>query len=250
MIHPALKVAAVAAVLVATVVSTAPAQLVGRGFSFRRPSAALTLRGGYALASAGSDVFSFSTEQLTIDRADFSSGALGGDVSVWVSSRVDLSLSVMYSGRNLPSEFRDWVDQDDLPIEQNTRFVRVPVSASLRWYLTPRGRSIGRLAWIPARYSLYVGAGGGLMWYKYEQSGDFVDFETLQVFFDRFASTGTAPMIQGLAGLEYTINPVLALSTEVRYQRAEARLGRDFVGFDRIDLSGVTATLGLTLRTF
>ena len=51
------------------------------------------------------------------------------------------------------SEFRHWLDNNDLPIQQTTEFQRVPLTASLKMYLGPPGRSIGRFAWIPKRFA-------------------------------------------------------------------------------------------------
>jgi hypothetical protein len=40
----------------------------------------------------------------------------------------------------------------------------------------------------------------------------------------------------------------VGLVGEARYDRAHARMSSDFVGFDRIDLSGLSATMGLMYR--
>jgi hypothetical protein len=40
----------------------------------------------------------------------------------------------------------------------------------------------------------------------------------------------------------------MGLVTEARYERARAPMSSDFVGFDRIDLSGFTLSTGLHLR--
>ena len=227
---------------------SAQAQRTGDGFMFGEPRGSLTVRGGFAHANAGSDIFSFTTSRLTIDRRDFSGRSAGGDVALRIAHRLDLAVSGSWSGRTTKSEFRDWVDQDDLPIRQTTFFARVPVTAGLRAYLLPRGRAIGRYAWIPARFTAYVGGGVGVMWYQFRQRGDFVHFETLAVFPDRFESRGLTPTAQGLAGVELTITPRFALTAEGRYSMAKAGLSNDFDGFDRIDLSGPSATLGVTAR--
>jgi hypothetical protein len=228
----------------------AQAQSSGDGFLFHPPGAALTLHGGYAHANAGSDIFSFATENLTLGKGDFSGFDAGLDLAIALSSRVDLSLGVDYTGRVAGSESRDYVGTDDLPITQNTRFQRVPVTASVKAYLTPRGRSIGSFAWIPSDLAPYVGAGGGAMWYRFSQSGEFVDVETddLEIFYNTLESSGWTPMAQGIIGADLTLTPRLALTGEARYSWAKARLSDQFVGFDRIDLSGPSATLGLTVR--
>jgi hypothetical protein len=220
----------------------------GDGFLFREPVASLTLRGGFDRASAGSDLFSFVTDQLTLSRGDFSALSLGADLSFHVTPRVDLALGASYAGTTTASEFRDFVDQDDLPIEQQTTLRRVPITATVKAYLAPRGRSIGRFAWVPARYAPYVGVGGGAMWSRFRQEGDFVDFQTNGVFRDLLTSSQWTPTAHGVAGIDYSLSPRFALTGEGRYSWAKADLSDDFADFDPIDLSGVSATVGLSVR--
>jgi hypothetical protein len=224
------------------------AQGTGDGFLFRAPSGTIALRGGFDHASANSEVFKFVTDQLTVNRREFSSAALVFDVAYKVKPRVDAVFSVATSKSTMPSEFRGWLDNNDRPIEQTTEFQRVPVSAAIKAYLGRPGRSIGHFAWIPARYAPYAGAGGGVMWYRFGQEGDFIGFQTLKVFPDRFDSDGWTPTAHAFGGVEVSLTPRLAITTEGRYQWARASLSRDFSGFDQIDLSGFTITSGILLR--
>jgi hypothetical protein len=224
------------------------AQNTGNGFLFKEPIISVSLSGGLASPHAGSDVFSFITDQLTISRGDFRSVILGADVSVRVTPRIDLVFGSRYAGTSKLSEFRHFVDDNDLPIEQTTSFARVPVTASIKTYLAPRGRSIGHFAWVPARYMPFVGIGGGAMWYQLKQNGDFIDFKTNSVFTDTFSSSGWAPTAHALAGLDVALSPHLGLTGEGRYSFAKGDLSSDFSGFNRIDLSGLSATVGVYAR--
>ena len=238
------------AALAATLLVATPtdAQQAGDGFLFRPPAGALTVRGGFNYARAGSDIFSFATSQLTLRPRDFSALNLGTDASVRMTPRVEVVFGWSFSSSSSPSEFRDWVDNHDRPIEQTTTFVRAPLTLSVKAYFKQPGRSVGRFAWIPARYAPYVGFGGGTMWYSFHQEGDFIDFTTTRVFHDRFASSGWTPMAQGFAGTDVSLSPHFALTADARYQWARATMKRDFSGFDRIDLSGVALTAGIAIR--
>jgi hypothetical protein len=161
---------------------------------------------------------------------------------------VEVGLDVSYANSNTRSEFRDWVDQDDLPIEQNTRLSWVPVTATVKAYLWERGRRISQLAWIPGKWSPFIGVGGGRVYYTFKQNGDFVDFETLEIFTDTFRSSGNSGIFHVLAGAEWSLSPRFYLTGEGRYSWAEADMDSDFVGFDPIDLSGFQGTVGLALR--
>ena len=224
------------------------AQRSGDGYLFHEPGARLTVRGGYDHANAGSDVFAQAVDALTINKRDFSGLTVGGEASFSLASRLDLSVDVSFSRVSKGSEFRKFIDNNDKPIEQTTRFQRVPVTANLRFYLTEPGRSIGKLAWIPNKVVPWVGAGGGMMWYRFRQQGDFVDFRTSNVFRSDFDSSNLTGTLQGMGGADISLSPRMALRADARYVYAKAQLSRAFSGFDSIDLSGVQGTLGLTYR--
>ena len=247
--HFAIALTAVmTAITIAARPITAQVQQSGHGFLFREPRATLTLRLGWNAANARSDLFSFATEQLTLDRNDFSSLGFDADLAVRIRPRTRLVVSLSMSGSEKDSEFRDYLDNNDLPIEQTTSFLRMPVTVGLRQYLTMPGQSIGRLAWIPSRVAPYVGAGAGVMFYQFEQTGDFIDFETMEVFADHFTSEKFTPTANVLAGLDYSLSARFGLTTEARYVWARGALSRDFSGFHRLDLSGLSTSVGLTIR--
>jgi hypothetical protein len=229
-------------------VNQAPAQSTGHGFLFGRPGAIFTLHGGFGQPNANSDVFTFVTDQLTLSDGDFAGFAGGAGILIPVAEQVDLSLSATYMGRSTGSEFRDWVDNDDLPIEQRTDLIRVPLLAGARYYVLPRGKSIGNLAWVPSRVSAHVGAAGGTTWYRFRQVGDFVDFEDNAIFFDELLSDGWTPAGQLSAGLDVSVTTRLGLTAEASHLWSRATLSRDFEQFDPIDLSGFSVLVGISLR--
>jgi opacity protein-like surface antigen len=237
-----------AALLALGVALPAGAQVAGDGFLFHRPYARVAVRGGYAIASAGSDLFDFTTEQLTLSKHDFSGLSLGANVGFGLSDRIDLVLDAGFSRTSKRSEFRDLVDNNRLPIEQRTTFERVPLTANIKYYLSPPGQAIGTAAWIPARLTPWIGAGAGAMRYRFKQEGDFVDFNTNAVFASTFDSAEWTPVVQGMAGVDFSLTPMIALTTEARYLYGKGELSRDFGGFDKIDLSGVSASVGLSFR--
>ncbi len=221
----------------------------GDGFLFKVPVVSVGFRTGYALPNAGSDLFAHTQEQLTIESNDFGGGYYGGELAVRLSPRLDIALGVGYSSSTIASEFRDWVDTDDLPIEQVTEFSTTPVTLSAKYYLTDRGRTIGRFAWVPSTVNAYAGGGLGFTYYRFDQVGDFVDFETLDIFASHFESTGTGFQVHTLAGLDVSINKNVYLTGEGRYLWAEAGIDEgSFQGFDDVDLSGFQFTVGISAR--
>jgi hypothetical protein len=153
----------------------ARAQESGDGFLFRAPRGDVSIRGGFNHAAAGSDLFSFTTSQLTLTTHDFSSLTFATDVDVVLTARLDARFGFGFSQSTTPSEFRDFVDNNRQPIQQSTEFQRLPLTGSIKAYLSKPGRSIGHFAWIPSRYAPFVGGGGGIMC-TLRQAGDFIDF--------------------------------------------------------------------------
>lgn len=240
------RAAAAAAALL--LVFATPAAGQHADFLFRRPTVTAVLRGGWAAPRARSEIFDQVVEDLTVERSDFKGGAVELEAGARVNERWDVTLGAGYSRGGVRSEFRDFVEDNDLPIEQTTTLQRGPLELGAKLYLKDRGRSISRYAWVPYPWAPYVGAGFGAMLYRFEQEGDFVDYETNEIFTADFRSTGAAPMGHVAAGAEFTLGPRMLATGEGRYQWARADMGRDFRDFDPIDLSGFQLTVGLGVR--
>jgi hypothetical protein len=238
----------VLSVVCLSVATRAQAQAGGNGFLFRAPVGEVSFRGGFDRAIAGSDIFALTVKQLTLSQRDFSSPTFTTDVDYVLTARLDARFSFGVSQSTTPSSFRNFVDNNRREIQQTTGFMRVPVTASIKAYLSNPGRSVGHFAWIPSRYAPYVGAGGGAMWYRFRQEGDFIDFATSKVFTDAFMSQGWTPTAQAFVGTDVSLNPRFAVTAEGRYQWARSRLSTDFSQFQPIDLSGFALTAGLSIR--
>jgi hypothetical protein len=165
---------------------------------------------------------------------------------------VQIEQAKRFSNRALPmadAELAIFEDTDDQPIEQTMRFERVPIMANVRLSLRSRGRQIGRLAWVPTRVVPWLCAGAGPMWYRFRQEGDFVNSETNIIRTDNLDSQGWTTTAHALAGLDYSLSPRFAITGEGRYDWGEARLDDlVFEGFEPIDLSGLSATVGIQFR--
>jgi hypothetical protein len=236
------------ACILAGAAPVARAQSASADFLFGAPAGSLTLRGGWAVARAKSDLFAFTTQQLTLNRRDFSAPLGDVDLAFFVRPRTQVVGSAGVAWRSKRSEFRDYIDNNDLPIEQSTTFVRAPFTVGVKQYLTSPGRSIGRFAWIPSRFTPYIGAGGGAMYYRFRQSGDFIDYKTLDVFPSSFNSDGWATTAYAQAGADYSLTARFALTGEARYLWSKGPLSSDFSGFENLDLSGLSTSVGVAVR--
>jgi hypothetical protein len=230
------------------------AQGAGNGYLFGEPVGQVRLRGGYAFATAGGDLFAEMTKNLTLDKSDFSGPTFGAEVAFRLSPRLDLTFDGAYASVSRNSEYRDLTETDlngnEVPIRQSTSFRRVPLTANIRMYLGDRGRSVGRLAWIPSTIVPWIGAGAGMTWYRFRQAGDFVTLSdpNLPIRTDNLETSGWGPALQGMGGVDLTLTPRIALTGDARYLWSRATPGDSYEGFDEIDLSGVSVALGLTFR--
>jgi hypothetical protein len=241
--------AVLVSVLAAGLSKPAIAQRAGSpDFLFRPPAATLTFFGALSAPSAGSDLYGFSFDELTLDRKDLRTVAHGADLAIRLSPRTEGVIGFAFGRSEQRSSFRDYVDLDDQEIEQTTVLTRVPVGVSVRYYLTPRGEAIGSRAWIPARFTPWVGVGGGVMQYRFAQYGEFINFDNFDVFRARYTTRGWAPFAQGSLGAGWSLTRTFELTGELRYVRASGENGADFEGFDPIDLSAVATSVGLTVR--
>jgi hypothetical protein len=229
-------------------------------FLFERPRGALSLRIGGLFPRAGSDIFSFSERELTLKHSDFYTPLMGAGFAFRVASQVDLLFDAAYSRSSTLSEYRAYLDNNDRPIQQWTRFIQLPLTAGFRAYLTPRGRQIGHFAWVPRKVTPFVGAAAGFVWHRFTQTGDFVDTQSanLDVFTDTYTSQHWSPTAQLLGGTDMALGRHTALTVEARYGFASAHMGADFEcapgsastcqSFQPIDLAGLQTTVGFSWR--
>lgn len=233
----------------------APAEsLAQEGFLFYEPRVTLSVRAGHHMASAESDLYDELFELLTLDRGDFAGFTLMGDLGVRLTSRLDIVGSIGWITSEARSESRTHVGADDAPILQTTTLRRMPLSATLKYYPLDRGRSISSHAWIPARFTPYVGVGVGTTQYELQQEGEFVNYATCDeqnacdISLLILESEGWGRTLHVAGGADYWLTSRLGVTADVRYQWGSAEPRASYDGFDSIDLGGLQGTVGLSVR--
>jgi hypothetical protein len=229
--------------------SGAQAPSASPDFMLQQPRATIGVRGNWVFASAGSDIYDFVTDLLTIEKSSFNTAAVGGEASWNIKPRLDVSLGLEYSNHGIDSEYRDRVEQHPdgttTAIVQNTSLQHSNLHVSAKFALLPRGRRISQLAWIPSSFIPYVGGGAGISHYSFKQDGDFVDFADDHIYPDSYRSEGFTPSLHVFGGTDVQVYKRTFLSLEGRYMWAKAPLGPDFIGFEPIDLGGFRLSAGL-----
>ena len=224
-------------------------QSEGNGFLFHQPQGSFTVRMGLSRPNAMGDPFSDFGRDMTLSRSSYAGFDVAGDLAFTVAPRLDVVFSAGWAGSQSPSELRHWLDANNQPIRQTTTFQRVPLTVSLKYYLRAPGRSVGRFAWVPTPGVVpYVGAGGGLMYSRLHQWGDYVDPTDSTIYSDGLASESWTGTVHVFAGAEMPLGPRFVVRGEARYVYAKTPLGPDFSGFGNMDLSGFSVTFGMGVR--
>lgn len=184
------------------------------------------------------DVLLNNLEFLDFNFRDFNGPTAGAEWLVALGDKVDAGLGIGISSRTVPSADADFRNSNGRLIEQDLRLRIVPFTATLRWL--PLGH---RDAFVP-----YIGAGVGVMRWRYTETGEFVDLDDGSIFRGSFVGTGaaTGPVILG--GARFPVGSV-DIGGEIRYQSAVGDLPADqgFAG-SRIDLGGFSYLVTFNVR--
>jgi hypothetical protein len=208
-------------------------------FPIEASASGVELRIGGMLPRANSILFDDDVTLYQVRKRDFA-GAFGGiEVTKSLWSNVEIGLSVDGYGREIPTSYRDFTRPSGREIEQTIKFQMIPTTAIVRLLPSGRYRSL----------TPYVGVGAAAVYWKYEEFGDFIDFNKAgkPVVPDSFKSTGTTAALVVNAGLRYRINPDLQVTADFRNFWGGQRMGEDF-GANRIDVSGAAVTIGVRLN--
>lgn len=187
------------------------------------------------------DVLNQSRNVLAFDVADFNGAAVGAEWLVALGGYVEAGAGIGFSRRTVDSVYERFTDRDGSEIEQQLRLRIIPVAFTVR--VLPLGQT--------SPVQPYFGAGLGLFNWRYSESGEFVDFQRGNAIFrEQYVASGseTGPIVLG--GLRIA-GDAMSGGFEIRYQGADAPLGRPFSSLQpdpRIDLGGWTYQLTVGWR--
>jgi hypothetical protein len=189
-------------------------------------------------ARAQGDVLNENLTFLTFDLSEFNGASVGAEWLMPFGEYVEGGIGISFSRRTVASVYTDYIDDDGTEIDQDLRLRLVPLAFTIR--LTPLGRA--------SVVQPYVGAGLGIVNWRYSESGEFVDFGAGgMIFRDQFVANGSqvGPVVVG--GIRFGSDTVSA-GGEVRYHAAEADLDEGLFAGPRIDLGGWTYNVTVGYR--
>jgi hypothetical protein len=189
-------------------------------------------------ARVDGDVLNENRTFLTFDVDEFNGASIGGEWLMPFGDYVEGGIGISFSRRTVASVYTDYIDDDGTEIDQDLRLRLVPIAFTVR--LTPLGRS--------SVVQPYIGAGLGIINWRYSEAGEFVDFNQGGIIFiDQFVANGNAagPVVVG--GVRF-VGDALSAGGELRYHAADAELDDSIFAGPRIDLGGWTYNFTLGVR--
>ncbi|HEY3381484.1 MAG TPA: outer membrane beta-barrel protein [Vicinamibacterales bacterium] len=183
-----------------------------------------------------SDLGALYGDALMFNIKDFNNATIGAEWLVSMGTFLEVGVGAGYYASTAPSVYRDVTNSDGSEIQQDLRLRIIPVSATLRFL--PTGRR--------APVQPYVGIGVGVLSWRYSETGEFVDSAS-NIFRANYVDSGTAVGPVVVAGIRFPLGHNFAFGGELRYQKADAPLSKDFLG-SRVDLGGMNYSANFILR--
>ncbi len=176
---------------------------------------------------------------FAFDLEQFNSVSVGADWLLGAGDYMELGFGIAFTQQTVPSVYLDYVDYDGYEIPQDFKLRITPLTSTARFF--PFGR---RSALQP-----YAGMGVGYFNWRYSEVGDFIDFDTSDIFRDTYVATGNDVGLVYLAGLRLHAGDAFGVGVELRYQDVSGEVGID-QGFldERIDLGGLTSSVTFNFR--
>jgi hypothetical protein len=181
---------------------------------------------------------------LAFNLSDFNTVTFGGEYLVGLGNYLDAGLGLGFAHSSVPSVYRSQINSDGSEIEQTLKLRVIPFTATIRFLPLGHHSSV----------EPYIGAGVGVLNWRYTESGEWVDPTDNSIFRQTFEGSGSevGPLILG--GIRVPLDKV-ALGFELRHQSAEGKLPTD-QGFatstpnavPTIDLGGFSYLFSVNFR--
>jgi hypothetical protein len=224
-----------------------------------------SVRLGYFIPRAQSDLWQIEFENMTFTKSNFQTAVLGFSYEHFLTRELSLVIGFDSYSKIERGDYRDYVGisftdgdfafpsvyQEDFIISHQLSVSILPIQVSLK--LTPFGR---KSSFIP-----YIGGGVSMYIFSVKLQGDMVDFSVDDLIYedpdygsvnyypvylaDARAETRFAFGFQGFAGFMIPLASRIAIEAEFKYSYGKGSLGRDFEGFGKFDLSAYQISLGV-----
>ena len=198
--------------------------------------------GGFRLLQIDSALFESNEIDFGITEDDFGSGRTGFEVSVAVVPAVEIVVGMDWGDADTYGNYLDLVYEDGSEIEHAAWLEMTEYLLGAR--IRPMHGS---------RLSPYLVFGLSAASYRYGEAGDFVDFDTADIYYDEYNERLFLPGFFAGAGLDFAVLQMpfgrrLDAFAEFRYARAQGEHEEGFDGFGDLTVGRTGALLGLRFR--
>jgi hypothetical protein len=239
-----LKTGCGAAAIVAVLAPTPAAAQITRVSTSADSRNAIGFNLGYFTAKGedsrdADDVLFRDLDSLIFDIDEFNGATFGAEWLYGVTDYLEVGAGINFYQNTVPSIYRGFVAPDGTELEQELKLRQIPIAATVRFL--PIGRK--------AAVQPYIGAGVGIINWRYTETGEFIDFNN-EIFRDSFEADGSevGPVILG--GVRLPVADVWLIGGEIRWHAAKGETGGIEEGFlgDTIDLGGWSANFAFHFR--
>lgn len=198
--------------------------------------------GGFRLLQIDSALFESNEIDFGITDDDFSGGRVGFEMSFAVVPAVEILVGIGGGDAETYGNYLDFVYEDGAEIE-HAAWVEMS-----EYVLGARIRPMPG-----SRLSPYLVFGLAAASYRYGEAGEFVDFDTGDIYYDEYRESLFLPGIFAGAGLDFALVRMqfgrrLEAFTEFRYARAQGAHKDGFDGFGDLTIGRTGALFGLRYR--
>lgn len=207
----------------------------------------ISFRIGGFFPSGSSDIWDFNTEDFILAVEDFNSYMIGCEFNWFASRLITLGFAIDYYKKTVGTEYRDYVYEDGSSIFQDLSLEIIPLTVTAK--LTPLGNgspSYGGRSGAPI--VPWVGGGVGIYAFRYEEFGEFIDFSDFTIFEGDFLTESAAFGFHVAGGVVVPLGIDWDVFGEARYAVVKGDLSEDFLGYDPIDIGGLSAIFGFSYR--
>ncbi|MCX6582552.1 MAG: hypothetical protein NT166_20460 [Candidatus Aminicenantes bacterium] len=208
-------------------VGTSPLYLQGQS---------LNLKVGGFYPAMESDLWAQNLADLAFDKQDMLGVYWGAELEMEMGRYFTGSLESGYYNQDIFSVYRDYEHEDGSPINQDFSLRITSFEAGFKLY--PLGyRNV---------FNPYIGGGVGAYFWKYIQGGEFIDFNDYSIYEGEAYTRTITPGFNARAGFVYRFKRTMGIQFEAKYTYLKGQLSGLFdASFDKLDLSGVTFTMGV-----
>ncbi len=197
---------------------------------------------GYRAFHLDSQLFADNEFDFGITDGDFTTALFGGEFDFEIVPLLSITAGLTASEAETTGSYLDFTYDDGSEIAHSAYLGVTEFTVGARFHL------VGERS--PFRPYVLGGISGTL--YEYRESGDFVDFETADIFFDDYLEESFLIGFFAGAGADLAIvqraDQRIDLYAEYRYSRSEGEHQDGFAGFGDLTLARSGGLLGIRLR--